>query len=331
MDTKDFMPGEEVIARIKSDIAGYEAERGQIWHAVLWRVPVFVGGTLLAIAAIALTFNTLADPYEQWFSAPHLFLYFGGAFAVYLAYRLAVRPARRLKQSFRERVIPSALVFIDHLWYRQGEKPQTFERFPPEITGRFSMQHFGDMISGLHDGFGFEIYEATLSRSHKKSSTQLFKGVIVAFGAASPFPGLLVAKPRGGSMFGIVRKLLGSRKGELLSGTDEVDARYSFLTDNVAMARPLVTGRLAQALQWLIEAWPNEPARVALNRESCFLLIPQTKPLFRLPSISRQLDYNQHIAPLIAELGALLATASLIRKISIPEDVQPEAIADKEP
>lgn len=321
MDIRDFMPGEEVVVRIKADIAAYEAERRQVMRALLWRVPVFVGGVLALVAAVALVFNVLADPFEQWFSAPHMFLYFIGIVTLYFAYIQAVRPSRRLKQSFRERVLPAVFVFIDQLGYKNGEKPYSFERMPQEVTGKFTLHSFGDMISGQYDGFGFELFETTLAYTMKKSSVRVFKGVVVAFGAVAPFPGLLVATPRKSTAFGFVRRILGGKTGEMRSGNDVIDARYKFTTDNVQAARPLVSGRMAQALQWLVEGWPNRPARVALRGDSGFLLIPHEKDFFALPSISRALDYQKHIAPMIADLGALLATAALVRKISVPDEV----------
>ena len=40
-----------------------------------WRVPVFMGVLLAAIAVLAVVFNNFADLNEQWFSTPHVFLY----------------------------------------------------------------------------------------------------------------------------------------------------------------------------------------------------------------------------------------------------------------
>ena len=325
MDVQDFLPGEEAVAQIKADIEAYEAERRQVQRAVLWRVPVFVGVVLVLVAAVALAFNLLADPSEQWLSAPHIFLYVGGMAALLFAYRRAVSPARRLRNSFRQKVLPAVFVFVDQLRYRNGEKPYTFDQLPKEVTASFTAQTFGDVISGTYNDFGFELFETTLTRSGKKNSVNVFKGVVVAFGAAVPFPGLLVATPRGGTLFGFMRRMLGRKGGELLSGMDAIDARYKFTTDNTKAARPLVTGRLAQALQWLVEGWPDRPARVALRGDTGFLLLPHNKDFFALPSVSRRLDYERHIAPMIADLVALLATAALVRKINVPDEApQPE-------
>ena len=103
-----------------------------------------------------------------------------------------------------------------------------------------------------------------------------------------------------------------------------IDETYEFRTDNAGAARPLVSGRLAKALQWLGETWPGEPARVALEGRDGFLLLPVTKNFFELPGISTPLDYKAHIEPMVADMVALLATASLVRKVGQPDDVGEE-------
>ena len=119
-----------------------------------------------------------------------------------------------------------------------------------------------------------------------------FKGVVVAFDTITPFPGLLVATRKSSKSAGFLRGLFGGALEELQSGVAALDEKYEFRTDNVEAARPLVTGRLAQALQWLGETWPEQPARVALHGSDGFLLIPLSKNFFELPAISEQLDYK---------------------------------------
>ena len=80
-----------------------------------------------------------------------------------------------------------------------------------------------------------------------------------------------------------------------------------------------MTGRLAQALEWLGEAWPEQPARIALHGRDGFLLIPLSKNFFELPALSEKLDYKAHVEPMIADMAALLATAALVRKIGAEE------------
>ena len=78
-------------------------------------------------------------------------------------------------------------------------------------------------------------------------------------------------------------------------------------------------GRLAQALEWLAEEWPEEPARVALSGKDGFLLLPTAKNFFELPDVTVPLDFDAHIRPMIADLGSLLATAALVRKVGTSE------------
>jgi hypothetical protein len=109
---------------------------------------------------------------------------------------------------------------------------------------------------------------------------------------------------------------------EVTSGVATLDENYEFRTDNPAAAQPLVKGRLARALQWLGETWPDEPARVALRDGDGFLLLPAKKNFFELPPISVPLDYHKHIEPMIADMATLLATAALVRKVGASDDVE---------
>jgi hypothetical protein len=171
------------------------------------------------------------------------------------------------------------------------------------------------VISGRYEGFPFELYEATLRQKAGKSSSEVFKGIVVAFETIAPFPGVLVASRKAGKVAGFFRGFFGEKLQELQSGNTALDEIYEFRTDNPDAARPLVTGRLAQALQWLGETWPENPSRVALKGRDGFLLIPQTKNFFELPGISQPLDYKGHVEPMVADMAALLATAALVRKV----------------
>jgi hypothetical protein len=319
MDAKDFLPDEAVVAGIRADIERYEAERGRAHRAVLWRIPVFDGLWIAVILGVAYAINGLADPNEQWLSTPHVFLYVIGFFALFFIHAQAVKPATVLQQSLRDRIIPLVFGFIEDMGYRHEATPESFGRMPQEASGAFNRQTFDDVISGRYEGFPFELYEATLTQKAGKSRSTVFKGVIVAFETIAPFPGLLVATRKSGVVVGFLKSLFGGKLEELQSGVAALDENYEFRTDNVEAARPLVTGRLAQALQWLGETWPEQPARVALKGSDGFLLIPLSKNVFELPGISQPLDYKAHVEPMIADMGALLATAALVRKIGAPE------------
>ncbi|TPK65620.1 DUF3137 domain-containing protein [Mesorhizobium sp. B2-4-19] len=322
MEAADFMPDETVIAGIRKNIEAYEAARASAVRQVRWRVPLFVGLVLVAVAVIAWLFNKVADPNEQWFSTPHVFLYILGFVTAILLYFRAIRPATRLQQSFRETLMPIIFGFIGDMRYQHDVKPNSFDRLPRETVGGAGMSRFDDIISGRYDGFAFELYEADLwDGASTKTKATAFKGVIVAFEAIEPFPGTLVATRRTNAVMGFFRGLFASKMQDLSSGVPELDAAYEFRTDNVEAARPLVTGRLAQALKWLGETWPDDPARVALNGSDGFLLLPQAKNFFELPEISAPLDYTRHVAPMISDMGAMLATAALVRKIGAKDEM----------
>ena len=321
MDVKDFMPDDAVVAGIKADLESYEAERRRVQRAVMWRVPVFLGLFLLAVFGIAWFLNIFADPNEQWFSPPHVFLYIIAFVTEYGVYRSATRPARKLQQSFRERVLPAVFGFIKDVGYKHGQTPISFERMPRGVVDGFNRQRFDDVVSGRYEDFPFELHETTLALGSGSSKTDIFKGVIVAFETIEPFPGVLVATRKTAKVVGFFRGIFGGGGGleELQSGVEALDQAYEFSTDNAEAARPLVTGRLAKALQWLGETWPEQPARVALSGSDGFLLIPLKKNFFELPDISQPLDYQRHVAPMIADMVSLLATASLVRKIGAPD------------
>lgn len=317
VETADFMPSAADVAAIKKDIEAYEAARASAVRQVRWRVPLFVGLVVVFVALIAWLFNKVADPHEQWFSTPHVFLYVIGFAASVLLYFQAMKPATRLQQSFRDTLLPIIFGFIRDVHYQHGGRPNSFDRLPRETVGPFNRQSFDDVVSGRYEEFPFELYETELREGNGKGSSTAFKGVIVAFEAVEPFPGTVVATRRTNAVVGFFRGMFGSKLQDLSSGEPFLDAAYEFRTDNVEAARPLVTGRLAQALKWLGETWPDEPARVALNGGDGFLLLPQAKNFFELPAISVPLDYQTHVAPMISDMGAMLATAALVRKIGV--------------
>ena len=325
MDARGFMPDDAVIAGIRKDIELYESQRASAYAQVKWRVPVFLGVLLAVAALLAYGFNEFADPNEQWLSSPHVFLYFGTLVAAGFVYSFAMRPATRLRQSFREHVLPLVFGFIKDVRYANATTPDSFDRLPKPAVGSFNRQSFDDVVAGKYEGFPFELYETKLSSGSGKSEQTVFKGVVVAFETITPFPGLLVAAKRAGTVSKFFREVFAtSWLKEVECGIADLDQTYEFRTDNAGAARPLVSGRLAKALQWLGETWPGEPARIALEGRDGFLLLPLSKNFFELPGISSPLDYKVHIEPMVADMVALLATASLVRKVGQPDDVGQE-------
>ena len=116
----------------------------------------------------------------------------------FFAYGLAMRPATRLRQSFREHVLPMVLGFIKDMRYANATTPDSFDRLPRQAVGSFNRQSFDDVVAGKYEDFPFELYEANLSQKAGKSDQTVFKGVVMAFETITPFPGLLVAARRAG-------------------------------------------------------------------------------------------------------------------------------------
>lgn len=326
MNADDFMPSPETLARIRKEIEGYETGRIAAVARVRWRVPLFLGLYVVGMAAVAWVFNAFADPREQWFSSPHVFLYIVGFVGSFFVYSAAMKPATELQQSFRDKVLPTIFGFIGDMRYARSTTPASFDRLPRSVTGSFNRQSFDDVIAGRYDDFAFELYETTLSRKAGKSTATVFKGIILAFETETAFPGVLVATRRAGSVSRFFRDLFGSGGlDELQSGVAHLDEQYEFHTDNQAAARPLVGGRLARALDWLREGWPHDQARVALKGHDGFLLLPHTKNFFELPGVGTPLDYGLHIKPIIADMVSLLATGALVRKVGSRDDAPEQA------
>src|SRR4029079_19421167 len=125
------------------------------YRQVQWRVPVFFGLLLILVDPLAYAFNSFASPYEQWTSSPHVILYFFAIASSYFVYVGAMRPATRLKQSFRDRVLPVIFGFVDDLHYTNGKTPESFDRLPHAAVGGFNQKTFDDVVSGTYDGFAF--------------------------------------------------------------------------------------------------------------------------------------------------------------------------------
>lgn len=300
------------LARIRTDLALLERERAGVQSAQRWRVPLFIAIAVAIVILLAVAFNSFADPLEQWVSAPHVFLYVAGIVAAAFAYVSATVPVRRFEERYRERFFTILFEFVQDLRYRHDETPESFARLPRAAIGEFNRKSFDDIFEGRYEGFPFELYEAEFG---DKGGATLFRGIVAAFEMPAAFDGVLVAAERGEeAAAGLFGGFFGGRIESLRSGVAAVDAVYDFRTDNAARARPLVEGNLASALGWLGEAWPEGHARVALSGFDGFLLLPLAKDFFELPSAEQAVDFDRDAKPMLADMSALLATASLVRK-----------------
>lgn len=315
MSAAGFMPDEAIVTGIRRDIEAYEAQRKAAVRSVRWRVPLYLGLLLVVVAGLAIVLNFGADPFEQWFSTLHIYLYLAGFLLAFGVYVLATNAGGNLQASLRAKLIPTAFGFVQDLKLRKAVTPESFARLPRETVGDYDGCQFDDVISGSYDGFSFELYEAELRGRSGKLDVELFDGVIVAFDMVKPFDGVLVATVKTSAVMGFFREMFGGGLTPLTSGSATLDAAYDFRSDNAQAAAPLVSGQMAQALGWLNEVWPGAPARIAINGKNGFLLLPDKRDFFELPAGSVALDYKRHIEPMIADIATMLATAGLVRKI----------------
>lgn len=314
MDARDFMPPEEVVAAVRTEIDRHNEERSAVLSDIARWKPVYVGTALAAAVAVAWITYILFSRSDGLVTAMMLTVAFG-LLAVYQAHEIATQPLKVRQQRLRDSLFPKIFGFVEDLRYQHRGKPLSFTRLPAAATGRHTGHSFDDVIAGRYAGFPFELYETTLTRRSGKSTRTVFRGLVLAFQAPHVFPGTLVATKQSGEVARFFRDLFGDGGLKRVeTGDASLDAVYEVRSDNPSAARPLIDGNLARALDWLRETWPGEPARVALCDGDAFILLPMSKNFFELPVGATALVYETHVEPIVAELAALIATASLVRK-----------------
>jgi len=316
MGVDQFMPSDAVVTTIRQDLDTYNRLRATTAKGVRLRLWLFHGlFTLIAAFVVLLVFGaTGAGLFSNatWFVL--LFILLG----YMCAHWLALWPAKKLQQSFRDRAMPRIFSFLDQIDYRQGAKPKSLEYLPKQALGTYNRQAFDDCIYGRHEDLAFEAFEATFSYKAGKGSARLvFRGVVLAFQLAKPFPARLIARirtPPAGGVTRFMQQLFGSSDlDEVAIGDPKVDGSYEFRSDNAVRARHLVTPDFTYALDQLGRAWPEAPGRVAIAGESGFVLLPTTRNFFELPHIDEVCDYERHIEPMVRDLAKLLDIARLVR------------------
>lgn len=314
MDASDVMPPPDLIEAIRKDIGAYEARRRHAHTAVTWRVPVI----MTAFAAVVLLCVVLRwSVISSWeWGLVEFALIFAAAFGGSKLYAFARQPATGTQQEFRNHLLPVIFGFVEEVRYAHGWRPSWLDRLPKAVTGDFNIETFDDFISGRHDGFRFELSELVLQMKAGKSTTTVFKGIVLGFELEEPFPGRLVAARRGSSFLRGLRDFF-DRSGlaTISSGAAELEAIYEFRTDNERAARPILRDALADSLLWLNRRWPEGPVRIALAERHGFVLLPADgRNFFELPDIAETIDYRAHIEPMIRQFAMMLATGKRVRE-----------------
>lgn len=318
MDTGRFVLPSDSIVRLRRDLDAYEAERPAIIERVRRRtLPVMGAYTAAAAASIWATWPILTRGFDDFFAIAVLVVIgLAGAGAGIFARQ----PALLLQSTLRDRLFPLVFGFVEEFRHAIGTKPAFIADFPAELTGSYTKQSFDDSISGRFDGMAFELCEATLSFDATKSvDDTVFRGLILAMSLPRPFPGRFFATRKLGGISKWVRDTFQDNGlATVSSGTPAIDDAYDFRTDNAIVAAGLLAGRLDRALAYVAEAWPGEPARLGLVGARGFLLLPTARgrDLFELPGVDERIDFDRHIAPMIAELGRILSIGRLMARAS---------------
>ena len=316
MDAAFFAPAPEAIEKLRRDIDAYVASRPTVAGRV-WRRTLLVMGIYAAVAAVAV-----------WFTLPVLMRGIDDFFAIVSlgvvglagigAWIFARQPAYALQSGFREKLFPLVFGFVDDLKHTAGVKPACFDALPMDMTGMWNSKRFDDGLSGRFDGIDFELCEATLTFEVSSSTPDVaFHGLILAMELSKPFAGrFFVTRRLGKAAIWFRDTFKANGLKDLTSGDAALDAAYEFRTDNEAAASALLAGRLDKALAFIGESWPGDPIRLGLVGGHCFLLLPTVKgrDLFELPDVDERIEFDRHIAPMVADLGRILSIGRLAKQ-----------------
>jgi hypothetical protein len=317
---KHYMPDEARLAVIREQIDAYNAERPAILRHAYTQVALYMA-LYVALAGFILVATFHIDE-------KHKVTGFVAGLAILGGVKLwdyAWSPVRDHQLTLRYRLFPIIFGFIDEVQYSNGYEPGFLHDLNQMKLVRFTSSQNDDLISGMHDGLGFEMVEAKLVIGSGKNQSTVFKGLIFRFNLAQPFPGLLIAAMRGNWLQQFIRDMFGSDADMIASGDWEIDQSHEFHTDNYAAAQPLVEGPLAAALKYLKREWWAGEVRIALRDSECFLLLPADRDYFALPDIKYNVDYTFDIEPMIRDMVVLLAVAHLIRKVGLDRVETPAA------
>ena len=203
-----------------------------------------------------------------------------------------------------------------HRPYCHGQQPSFLEHLKRMKLISFTSSENVDIISGTHEGMGFEMVETKLILGSGKHKETVFSGIIFRFDLEKEFPGMLVAAKRGNWLQRATREFW--RTGpvdELPSGNRQLDETHEFHSDNFAAARPVIAGPLTSVLTWLGNKWGGGDVRIALSHNEGYLMLPAKRDYFSLPELTQDVRYEWDVEPIIREMATLLAVAHVVRRV----------------
>ena len=306
---------EEARAAVTREVAAYNGEQAAVAADRIRRLWLFILPTIAATLVLAFLASSL-DPDDGWLSGFNVAIYMFGALATFFAWDIAEKPAKRLQQGLRDRILPPVFSFLDGVTYANGVTPRSAESLPKAAIGTYNRTTIGDVVSGTLDGVPIEVFEATYRHKAGKSETVAFRGLVVGTALAKPFPSTLVALRRSGDVTRWFREMFSSGMATIDFTNPAIAEAFEVRAGDETAARRLVDGTLAKALAFLRDAWPEGQPRLALNGDFGFILLPTFRDFFELPKIGTPIDVGGHIEPMSAELGRLVSLARLVSRIA---------------
>ncbi|UVC11513.1 DUF3137 domain-containing protein [Rhizobium sp. TH2] len=310
-DPNAYMPGEAAVAEIKRHIDEYNRDRPGVYQSCVnmaWLA-------MIGYAAAGLFVVYVAYQMDERGKVVGFVLALVGAAGFWL-WRLVWQPLRDHQLSLRYRLFPEVFRFIDGCQYSAGMEPGFLDDLKRLKLVTFTSTENDDLISGTHDGMGFELVETKLVTGSGKSREVQFEGLIFHFKLEKEFPGLLVAAKRSSWWQRSIKEMW--RTGpidELLSGNRQLDETHDFRSNNHRDARALIAGPITSVLTWLGNEWHGGEVSIALSHGDGYLMLPSKQNFFALPDMQHNVHYESDVKPLVREMVMLLAVAHVVRRV----------------
>lgn len=311
-DPESYMPGKAVVADINAHIEDYNGQRPSLYdRCVLF---AWLGMGVYCILAGCLLFIIYnADDKGKVVGIAGGLAFAGG----YYLWGQVWKPLTDHQLTLRYRMFPQIFGFIDKVQYSHGQQPGFLEHLKRMKLVSFTSSENDDIISGQHEGMGFDLVETKLILGSGKHKETVFRGIIFRFGLQKEFPGMLVAAKRGNWLQRATRDFW--RTGpidELSSGNRQLDETHEFHSDNFAAARPVIAGPLTSVLTWLGNEWHGGDVRIALSHKEGYLMLPADRDYFSLPALENDVFYERDVKPIVKEMVTLLAVAHVVRHVA---------------
>ncbi len=331
------LPNAEVLAKVRAVIAEHNAERRSVIADLWWRRVWIGGGSAAGVLCCAYAMFSLSISLAEYL----VLLPLAGMFWAWAQINKTV--SQRLQRT-QDVLLPAIFGFVDGFQFRQSGTPDVAASLARLDLVAFDVAGYDDIIDGSFDGVSFSLCEARLGlqkRGAPSSVVGQFRGVVLEVKLDTPFPGWLVARKKGGlpgqfeSGFSArvskdlyplsaddVRELWHAH-GAILSGRAALDESHEFVTDNLAAAADVID-QVAKAIAFLSSSFDDDVVRLALDVDSCIVMLPSRHDFFELPNIYREMT-EAKVMPMLSDFVTLLEVAKLLSRIGAAGEQQPKA------